>query len=173
MIIVTGATGNIGSALITSLAESGEDVRAVSRGARPVELPAGVDHAVADLGDLTSFASALTGGDALFLLITGEQLMTGPDPVDVVKAAAAAGISRAVFVSSQGAVTRPGVPGYARSLAFERAFGLKPPSRGSGLGGRRRLILLGGLTLRSETPDEGDRQRLAQFCAPQASVAML
>ncbi|MFE6921248.1 SDR family oxidoreductase [Nocardia sp. NPDC057663] len=122
MIVVTGATGNIGRQLVGLLAAAGERVRAVSRGATPVDLPAGVDHVVADLGDLDSLSPAFRGADALFLLITGEQLMTGPEPAQLLKAASAAGIRRVVFVSSQGAVTRPGSAGYARTVAFERAL---------------------------------------------------
>ncbi|MFD5178866.1 SDR family oxidoreductase [Nocardia sp. NPDC058379] len=122
MIVVTGATGNIGRQLVGLLAEAGEQVRAVSRGATPVDLPAGVEHVVADLGDLDSLSPALQGADALFLLITGEQLMTGPEPADLLKAASAAGIRRVVFVSSQGAVTRPDSAGYARTIAFELAL---------------------------------------------------
>ncbi|MFJ2663342.1 SDR family oxidoreductase [Nocardia fluminea] len=122
MIVVTGATGNIGSALVELLVDEGARVRAVSRGARPLELPAGVDHAVADLGDLDSLSSALHGADALFLLITGEQLMTGPEPALLLKTAAAAGVRRVVFISSQGAVTRPQSDGYARTIAFEQAL---------------------------------------------------
>ncbi|MET9215741.1 MULTISPECIES: SDR family oxidoreductase [unclassified Nocardia] len=122
MIVVTGATGNIGRQLVGLLAEAGERVRAVSRGTTPVDLPAGVEHVVADLGDLDSLSPALQGADALFLLITGEQLMTGPEPADLLKAAAAAGIRRVVFVSSQGAVTRPDSAGYARTIAFELAL---------------------------------------------------
>ncbi|MFG2443384.1 SDR family oxidoreductase [Nocardia fluminea] len=122
MIVVTGATGNIGSALVGLLVDAGARVRAVSRGTRPVELPTGAEHAVADLGDLDSLSAALQGADALFLLITGEQLMTGPEPALLLKTAADAGIRRVVFVSSQGAVTRPQSDGYARTIAFEQAL---------------------------------------------------
>ncbi|MEU4646782.1 SDR family oxidoreductase [Nocardia fluminea] len=122
MIVVTGATGNIGSALVELLVDEGTRVRAVSRGTRPLELPAGVQHAVADLGDLDSLSSALHGADALFLLMTGEQLMTGPEPALLLKTAADAGVRRVVFISSQGAVTRPQSDGYARTIAFEQAL---------------------------------------------------
>ncbi|MFE3544567.1 SDR family oxidoreductase [Nocardia sp. NPDC059177] len=122
MIVVTGATGNIGSTLVGLLAGAGEEVRAVSRGQRPVDLPAQVEHVVADLGDLDSLSPAFEGADALFLLITGEQLITGPEPGELLKTAAAAGIRRVVFVSSQGAVTRPDSAGYARTIAFEHAL---------------------------------------------------
>ncbi|WP_336084002.1 NAD(P)H-binding protein [Nocardia sp. SSK8] len=122
MIVVTGATGNIGTSLVGLLAASGTPVRAVSRGSRPAHLPANVEHVAADLGDLDSLAPAFRDADALFLLITGEQLITGPEPADLLKAAAAAGVRRVVFVSSQGAVTRPSSDGYARTIAFERAL---------------------------------------------------
>ncbi|MFF0544254.1 SDR family oxidoreductase [Nocardia thailandica] len=122
MIVVTGATGNIGRTLVDTLARDGQRVRAVSRGARATELPAGVTHVAADLGDPEAFAAAVEGADALFLLITGEQLVAGPDPDQVLKTVAAAGVRRVVFVSSQAAVTRPGSAGYARTLAFEAAL---------------------------------------------------
>ncbi|MGW5313938.1 SDR family oxidoreductase [Nocardia thailandica] len=122
MIVVTGATGNIGRTLVDTLAGGGQRVRAVSRGARATELPAGVTHVAADLGDPEAFAAAVEGADALFLLITGEQLVAGPDPDQVLKTVAAAGVRRVVFVSSQAAVTRPGSAGYARTLAFEAAL---------------------------------------------------
>ena len=122
MIVVTGATGNIGRTLVDTLARDGQRVRAVSRGARATDLPAGVTHVAADLGDPDAFAAAVEGADALLLLITGEQLVTGPDPDQVLKTVAAAGVRRVVFVSSQAAVTRPGSAGYARTLAFEAAL---------------------------------------------------
>ncbi|MEU4319244.1 NAD(P)H-binding protein [Nocardia fluminea] len=122
MIVVTGATGNIGSTLVGLLVDAGARVRAVSRGTRPLELPTGVEHAVADLGDLDRLSSALQGADALFLLITGEQLMTGPEPALLLRTAADAGVRRVVFISSQGAVTRPQSDGYARTIAFEHAL---------------------------------------------------
>ncbi|MEV0080130.1 NAD(P)H-binding protein [Nocardia neocaledoniensis] len=122
MIVVTGATGNIGRRLVGLLADAGEAVRAVSRGSAPIELPAGVEHVTADLGDLDSLSPALRDAEALFLLITGEQLMTGPEPAQLLKTAAAAGVRRVVFVSSQGAVTRPESAGYARTRAFEQAL---------------------------------------------------
>ncbi|MFE3192777.1 SDR family oxidoreductase [Nocardia sp. NPDC059240] len=122
MIVVTGATGNIGSVLVRQLAAAGEKVVAVSRGEKPVDLPAGVEHRRADLGDLDSLTEAAAGASALFLLITGPQLVEGPAATQVLKAIAAAGVRRVVFVSSQGAVTRPDSDGYARTLEFERAL---------------------------------------------------
>lgn len=47
MIVVTGATGNIGRPLTRALAEAGEQVTAVSR--HPAAVPDGVRHLVAEL----------------------------------------------------------------------------------------------------------------------------
>ncbi|MEV6097591.1 NAD(P)H-binding protein [Nocardia sp. NPDC051981] len=122
MIVVTGATGNVGSALVRQLAEADEKVVAVSRGEKPVDLPAGAEHRRADIGELDSLAGAVAGARALFLLITGPQLVAGPAATEVLETVAAAGVRRVVFLSSQGAVTRPGSDGYARTLEFERAL---------------------------------------------------
>ncbi|MVU77906.1 NAD(P)H-binding protein [Nocardia sp. ET3-3] len=122
MIVVTGATGNVGGALVRELAAAGEKVVAVSRGEKPVDLPAGVEHRRADIGNSESLSAAAAGASALFLLITGPQLVEGPAPAEELETVAAAGVRRVVFVSSQGAVTRPDSDGYARTLEFEKAL---------------------------------------------------
>ncbi|MGY1895201.1 NAD(P)H-binding protein [Nocardia gipuzkoensis] len=55
-------------------------------------------------------------------MITGEQLVAGPEPEQVLKTAAAGGIRRVVFVSSQGVATRLDAAGYARLIAYELAI---------------------------------------------------
>ncbi|PXX57898.1 uncharacterized protein YbjT (DUF2867 family) [Nocardia tenerifensis] len=121
MIVVTGATGNIGVPLVQNLAAAGQEVRAVSRGTRDIGWPDGVRSVAADLNDPDSLVSAFAGADALFLLITGEQLVGGPDPEQVLKVAEAGGVRRVVFVSSQGVATRAEAAGYARLVAYEEA----------------------------------------------------
>ncbi|NKY29781.1 SDR family oxidoreductase [Nocardia gamkensis] len=121
MIVVTGATGNIGAPLVRSLSDAGEEVTAVARHA-DLSLPDGVRSVRADLGEPESLSPALSGADTLFLLITGEQLVAGPEPEQVLKVAAAGGVRRVVFVSSQGVATRPDAAGYARLVAYEQAI---------------------------------------------------
>ncbi|MFG2993247.1 SDR family oxidoreductase [Streptomyces sp. NPDC048257] len=111
MIVVTGATGNVGQELVRILAAGGEPVTAVSR--RPAPLPEGVRHHAADLAEPQGLAPALEGAGALFLLVAGE------DPQGVLERAAAAGIRRVVLLSSQGVGTRPEV--YAHPARFEEA----------------------------------------------------
>lgn len=105
MIVVTGATGNIGRPLTQALAERGQQVTAVSRHA--AEVPEGVRHVVADLAEPASLEPALAGAKALFLLLSGDLHATGAEPADVIDRAAAAGVGRVVLLSSLGVATRP------------------------------------------------------------------
>ena len=57
MILVTGATGNVGGATVEALAHNGEPVRAVSREER--DWPNGVEGATGDLNRPESLAPAL------------------------------------------------------------------------------------------------------------------
>ncbi|EFL13046.1 NAD(P)H-binding protein [Streptomyces sp. C] len=111
MIVVTGATGNVGQELVRILVGAGERVTGVSR--RPGRLPEGVRHVRADLGDPQALEPALAGAEALFLLVAGE------DPRGVLGLARAAGVRRVVLLSSQGAGSRPEV--YRHPVAFEEA----------------------------------------------------
>ncbi|MFC6085654.1 SDR family oxidoreductase [Sphaerisporangium aureirubrum] len=121
MIVVTGATGNVGRPLVRMLAEAGETVTAVSRNP-PLE-PDGVRHLRADLSDPGSLRPALEGAEAVFVLVPG----AGADPHGVLDAVKAGGARRIVLLSSQGAGTRPESPSHAPLRAFEDAV------RGSGL----------------------------------------
>ena len=67
MILVTGATGNAGSAVVRALVNSGERVRALVRDPR-AQLPAGVEAAVGDLNEPETLAPHLERVTAVFLL---------------------------------------------------------------------------------------------------------
>jgi uncharacterized protein YbjT (DUF2867 family) len=104
MIVVTGATGNVGRPLVQALTAAGEKVTAVSRGISGV--PEGVLHRQADLTDPESLRPILDGGDALFLHDGGASahLLSPRDILDVAKAG---GVGRIVLLSSIGVATRP------------------------------------------------------------------
>ncbi|MEV0920068.1 NAD(P)H-binding protein [Streptomyces sp. NPDC049967] len=125
MIVVTGATGNVGRPLTQALAEAGEQVTAVSRHAAAV--PDGVRHVAADLTDPASLSPALDGAKALFFLLSGDLHSPGARPADIIDLAAAAGVGRVVLLSSQGVATRPLGPSRIAVRALEDAL------RGSGL----------------------------------------
>ncbi|QFU86821.1 SDR family oxidoreductase [Amycolatopsis sp. YIM 10] len=105
MIVVTGATGNIGRPLTQALAEKGQQVTAVSR--RAAAVPDGVRHVVADLAEPAGLESVLTGAKALFLLLSGDLHAAEANPADIIGMAADSGVRRAVLLSSQGVSTRP------------------------------------------------------------------
>ncbi|WP_410630569.1 SDR family oxidoreductase [Amycolatopsis sp. cmx-4-83] len=105
MIVVTGATGNVGRPLVRALAGAGQQVTAVSRHAAAV--PDGVRHVVADLAEPAGLEPVLAGAKALFLLLSGDLHAIGANPADVVERAARAGVGRIVLLSTLGVVTRP------------------------------------------------------------------
>lgn len=105
MIVVTGATGNIGRPLTRALTEAGRQVTTVSRHAAAA--PDGGRHLVADLAEPAGLESALAGAKALFLLLSGDLHATGANPADIIGQAAAGGVRRVVLLSSLGVATRP------------------------------------------------------------------
>ncbi|MGK4580022.1 SDR family oxidoreductase [Kitasatospora sp. HPMI-4] len=77
MIVVTGATGTVGSKVVAGLRERGESVRALVRDTAAV--PAGWDEGVqpvaADFGDPASLDAALAGADVVYLLVAVDSEM--------------------------------------------------------------------------------------------------
>ncbi|MET8794998.1 NAD(P)H-binding protein [Nocardia sp. NPDC004568] len=102
MIVVTGATGNVGRPLVEALAAAGEQVTAVSR--KKAEVPAGVHFRQADLIIPESIEDTLRGADSLFLLTAADFLAAG-DIDAVVEVVRRAGVRRVVLLSSQGVGT--------------------------------------------------------------------
>ncbi|MFJ3900904.1 SDR family oxidoreductase [Streptomyces sp. NPDC090025] len=106
MIVVTGATGNVGRPLARTLAEAGRKVTTVSRHAAAA--PEGGRHLVADLTDPAALEPALAGAEALFLLLSGDMHAPGAQgPAGIIDRAVASGVRRIVLLSSQGVSTRP------------------------------------------------------------------
>ena len=114
MIVVTGATGNVGRTLVRVLAEAGEQVTAVARGIGGQQVPPGVRAVAADLTAPASLEPAFAGASALFLLVAGDE------PAEILKRARAAGVGKVVLLSSQGVGSRPG-GAYAQAAGFEEA----------------------------------------------------
>ncbi|HEY7790774.1 MAG TPA: NAD(P)H-binding protein [Vicinamibacterales bacterium] len=68
-VLVTGATGHVGSAVVAELVKRGVAVRAFTRKEpRPGTFPPAVDVALGDLLDPASVEAAMQGVDKLFLL---------------------------------------------------------------------------------------------------------
>ncbi|WP_338931880.1 NAD(P)H-binding protein [Streptomyces netropsis] len=103
MIVVTGATGNIGRELVERLLAAGVGVRAVSRDPERAGLPAGVEVVRADLTDGADLGALLAGARALFLNIAATGLEAGA----LIEAATKAGVRRIVFNSSMSVTDTP------------------------------------------------------------------
>jgi uncharacterized protein YbjT (DUF2867 family) len=111
MILITGATGNIGRHLVRDLDARGVDLRILVRDpARSIGMAERVERAVGDLGVPATLAPAFEGVEKLFLLTQG----TGTDQAgNAIAAARAAGVGHVVFISSYSVLTEP-LPAMAR-----------------------------------------------------------
>ncbi|MBV6703063.1 NAD(P)H-binding protein [Kitasatospora aureofaciens] len=98
MILVTGATGTVGRALVDRLAALGAPVRAATRRPDRADLPADVDVAYADLGEPDSLDGALKGIQKVFLLADGPNIPA--HDANLARAAARAGVDTVVKLSS-------------------------------------------------------------------------
>lgn len=124
-VLVTGATGLLGSTLTRRLLESGEDVRILRRESSPLDLirdvNLGVEHVVGDMNDDVSLGKAVHGIEQVYhtaaLVSMGgrtERRRLMRVNVDgtaaLVNASVAAGVRRFVHTSSMAAFGRPERP---------------------------------------------------------------
>ncbi|SFH54564.1 Uncharacterized conserved protein YbjT, contains NAD(P)-binding and DUF2867 domains [Actinopolymorpha cephalotaxi] len=105
MIVVTGATGNVGRPLVQALVAAGEQVTAVSRRISVADIPPGVRHLQADLLDPGGLVPVFDNAEALFLVTSGDFLAAGGSAGAVLDVARAGGVRRVVLLSSQGVAT--------------------------------------------------------------------
>jgi uncharacterized protein YbjT (DUF2867 family) len=122
-ILVTGATGNVGSELVRALAAAGAPVRALIRDeARRARLPAGVEALVGDLNRPETLGPALEGVRAVHLLSGYAGL---PEALERMRAA---GVERVTLQSSSsvpsGDTTNAVARYHIESEAAVRASGL-------------------------------------------------
>jgi len=97
MILVTGATGNVGAQVVAAALAAGAPVRALVREGSS-GLPAGAGRAVGDLNQPDSLTGALAGADALFLM-SGYR-----DAPRLLALARQAGVKRVALLSGGAAV---------------------------------------------------------------------
>ncbi|MFJ4539078.1 NAD(P)H-binding protein [Streptomyces tibetensis] len=114
MILVTGATGNIGSALLEELHLAGAGpVRGLTREVRRASFPQGIAAVEGDLAQADSLKAALEGARSLFLL-SG----MGAE-AEVLAAARQAGVEHVVLVSSITVRTHPHLPAARENQVVE------------------------------------------------------
>jgi uncharacterized protein YbjT (DUF2867 family) len=97
MMFITGATGHVGSEIVSQLAAAGQPVRALVRDASGATLPTGVEPVAGDLNHVETWADGLKGVRGVFLL-SGYNDMPG-----TLAAIKRAGVERVVLLSSQSA----------------------------------------------------------------------
>ncbi|MFC8827020.1 NAD(P)H-binding protein [Streptomyces sp. NPDC057137] len=115
MILVTGATGNIGSPLLRELRASGAGpLRGLTREPERAAFPQGVEAVAGDLARTASLKSALEGVRSMFLVSR-----MGADD-EIIEAARSAGVEHVVLVSSITVQTHPRLGPAEENLAVER-----------------------------------------------------
>jgi uncharacterized protein YbjT (DUF2867 family) len=97
MLLVTGASGNVGAEVVQALAAAGQEVRALTRSDRPAGLAPAVQGVAGDLNRPESLTDAFAGVQGVFLL-PGYEDMEG-----VLAVMRGAGVERVVLLSGSSA----------------------------------------------------------------------
>lgn len=110
-VLVTGATGNVGSAVVASLRAAGLPLRAAGQSPERVRAVLGdVDAVALDLRRREGFAAAVRGARGLFLLRPPAIADVRTSLLPLVDEARAAGVRHVVFLSVAGAGTNRLIP---------------------------------------------------------------
>lgn len=103
MILITGANGLAGRAVLTEVARGGEKVRGMHRSkADAAKAPEGAEPVIADFGDRASLAAALRGVTSLYLVCSPIPELVQLES-NAIEASEAAGVRRIVLNSALGA----------------------------------------------------------------------
>lgn len=118
-ILVTGATGTVGSLVVRGLADAGAQVKALVRQQGKLAFPAGVTEVVGDLTDVPSMRAALSSVRTLFLLnaVTPDEVTQALIALNL---AHEAGIERIVYLSVIHADKYVNVPHFTGKHTVER-----------------------------------------------------
>jgi len=119
-ILVTGATGTVGSAVVKELQQRGASLRLLVRN-QSKPLPGNVEVSVGDLSDPVTVEKAIEGVDKLYLLnaVVPDELTQGLIAYDLAKRH---NLKHVVYHSVFQAQRFPDVPHFASKLAIENAL---------------------------------------------------
>jgi uncharacterized protein len=121
-----GATGNVGSRLLTELVRRGHTVTAIARNPERVRAQMGVTAKRGDVADQAGLMTLLAGHDAVISAVR----FVGSDPRTLIDVVKAAGVPRYLVVGGAGSlevtpgvrlVDTPGFPAGAREEALRGA----------------------------------------------------
>lgn len=114
MILITGATGQLGRATIDSLLNLKPDVKLAALARQPEKLgdlsAKGVEVRQGNYDDYNSLVKAFAGVDKLFFISASEIGKREPQHINVVNAAKAAGVKHIVYTSFQRSSESPDSP---------------------------------------------------------------
>jgi len=118
-ILVTGATGTLGSLVVQGLVAAGAEVSAFVRTSGKQVFPAGVNEVVGDLTDVPSLRAALSSVRTLFLLnaVTPDEVTQALVALNLAREA---GIERVVYLSVIHADKFTNVPHFTGKHTVER-----------------------------------------------------
>src|SRR5215472_996635 len=103
MILVTGANGTIGRAVLAEVARSGVGHRAMYRSkGEAAKAPVGTEAVVADFSDRTSLTAAMQGVESVYLVCSPIPQLVQLEG-NAIEASEAAGVKRVVLNSALGA----------------------------------------------------------------------
>lgn len=112
-IFITGATGNVGREVVVALKQSGASIRVASRSDDLQMMNDQGDHAEFDFFNSDTFAPAVAGCAAVFLLRPPAITDTRTTLIRFIDVARDLGVKQIVFVSVAGAANNPLVPHHA------------------------------------------------------------
>ncbi|MEK6419356.1 MAG: NmrA family NAD(P)-binding protein [Burkholderia gladioli] len=118
-ILVTGATGNVGSQVLNFLSGEGADVRALTRSPEKATLPDDVKAVQGDLSDVQSLRTALADVSTLFLLVNNSEDEL-PKAMQTLNVARDLGVKGVVYLSVFKADRYVDVPHFASKIVIER-----------------------------------------------------
>jgi uncharacterized protein len=105
-VALIGASGNIGSQILSELRSRGHEVTAIARNPEKIAAGPGVKPVRADVGDADALASALRGHDA----VISSARFRNFDPQILLTAVRACGVKRLIMVGGAGSLeAKPGV----------------------------------------------------------------
>lgn len=120
-ILVTGATGTVGSQVLRFLDGQGAEVRALTRSPEKAKLPAGIATVQGDFADVDSLRAAMQGVSSLFLVVgnSTDELNKAMLTANVARDAGVKGI---VYLSVLKSEHYADVPHFATKAVIEHMF---------------------------------------------------
>lgn len=118
-ILVTGATGRVGTQVVQQLVQRGAAVRVLVRDPSKASFPAGVEVVQGDLLDVDALRAAFKGVNTLFLLnaVAGDEFTQALIPLNVARDS---GVERVVYLSVLHNERFANVPHFAVKQGAER-----------------------------------------------------